>query len=348
MKSAGKRRSNSVLRSRTGSGTAPPASTPESNHASSTGSTRRAPARSHSGHVDGDVVDVRAGAGRGRRGRGPASSASSATEPTQVSCAAVVAAPDRERRAPEAVARQRPVDVVLEPVAEAPVLDVLGVPADRLVLAQQRVLVRGGAREPRGLGPVDRAACRSASSAGTSACSRRRCTSRPAAASASMSAGSASFTNCPACAGTDVGRTAPRRSTGLSIGRPSRSATSRSISPNAGARCTMPEPSSMVTKSSATTRTRAVGRRAAGSRTGARSAARRARRPRPARRPRRRRRARGDARRGQHEVAAAVAARTRTYSTSGPTAARDVRDSVHGVVVHTRRSKSRSTTGKRT
>ena len=38
----------------------------------------------------------------------------------------------------------------------------------------------------------------------------------------------------------------------------------------------------------------------------------------------------------------------RTYSTSGPTAAPTFETSVHGVVVHTRRSKSRSTTGKRT
>ena len=42
--------------------------------------------------------------------------------------------------------------------------------------------------------------------------------------------------------------------TGLSVGSPSASATSRSTSPNAGARCTMPEPSSTVTKSAATTR----------------------------------------------------------------------------------------------
>ena len=69
--------------------------------------------------------------------------------------AAVVAAPHREGRAPEAVARQRPVDVVLQPVAEAPVLDVRRVPPDGLVLAQQLVLVRGGACEPRGLRPVD-------------------------------------------------------------------------------------------------------------------------------------------------------------------------------------------------
>ncbi len=39
---------------------------------------------------------------------------------------------------------------------------------------------------------------------------------------------------------------------------------------------------------------------------------------------------------------------TRTYSTSGPTAAPTFDTSVHGVVVHTNRSKSRSTTGKRT
>ena len=56
----------------------------------------------------------------------------------------------------------------------------------------------------------------------------------------------------------------------------------------------------------------------------------------------------GDARRRHHEVAPAVALRTRTYSTSGPTAAPTFETSVHGVVVHTRRSKSRSTTGKRT
>ena len=39
--------------------------------------------------------------------------------------AAVGAAPHRQRRAPVALARQRPVDVALQPVAEAPVLDVL-------------------------------------------------------------------------------------------------------------------------------------------------------------------------------------------------------------------------------
>ena len=66
-------------------------------------------------------------------------SRSSATEPTHSTCAAagVGAAPDRQRRAPVAVARERPVDVVLQPFAEAAVLDVLGVPADRLVVGEQ-------------------------------------------------------------------------------------------------------------------------------------------------------------------------------------------------------------------
>ena len=68
---------------------------------------------------------------------------------------AVVTSPHRQRSSPEAVARERPVDVVLEPVTEATVLDVLGVPSDRLVLAEQVVLACRSAREPCGLCPVD-------------------------------------------------------------------------------------------------------------------------------------------------------------------------------------------------
>ena len=60
----------------------------------------------------------------------------------------VGAAPDRQRRAPVAVAAERPVDVVLQPFAEAAVLDVLGVPADRLVVGQQLVLDLGGGDVP--------------------------------------------------------------------------------------------------------------------------------------------------------------------------------------------------------
>ncbi len=68
---------------------------------------------------------------------------------------AVVASPDGNRRAPVTVARERPVDVVLEPVAETAVLDVFGVPVDGLVLREEVGLVRRRAREPGGLGPVD-------------------------------------------------------------------------------------------------------------------------------------------------------------------------------------------------
>ena len=67
----------------------------------------------------------------------------------------VRAAPHRQRRAPVALARQRPVDVALEPVAEAPVLDVLGVPVDRLVGGQQPVLDLAGGDVPGRLGVVE-------------------------------------------------------------------------------------------------------------------------------------------------------------------------------------------------
>src|SRR5262249_48937670 len=52
-------------------------------------------------------------------------------------------------------ARERPVDVVLEPFAEAAVLDVLGVPADRLVAGEQLVLVARGGDVPARLGVVE-------------------------------------------------------------------------------------------------------------------------------------------------------------------------------------------------
>ena len=67
----------------------------------------------------------------------------------------LVAAPDRQAGAPVALARESPVHVVLEPVAEAPVLDVVGVPLDRLVGREQLVLDLGGAHVPVGLGVVD-------------------------------------------------------------------------------------------------------------------------------------------------------------------------------------------------
>ena len=67
----------------------------------------------------------------------------------------VVAAPHRQRRAPVALARQRPVDVALQPVAEAAVLDVVGVPVDGLVGGQQLVLDLAGGDVPGGLGVVE-------------------------------------------------------------------------------------------------------------------------------------------------------------------------------------------------
>ena len=68
---------------------------------------------------------------------------------------AVLAAPDRQRRAPVALARDRPVDVVLQPAPEAPVLDVLRVPVDGLVGGQQAVAQLRGADVPGRLGVVE-------------------------------------------------------------------------------------------------------------------------------------------------------------------------------------------------
>ena len=64
-------------------------------------------------------------------------------------------APHRQRRAPVALARDRPVDVVLQPLAHAAVLDVLRVPVDRLVGGQQAVAQRRGADVPGRLGVVE-------------------------------------------------------------------------------------------------------------------------------------------------------------------------------------------------
>ena len=67
---------------------------------------------------------------------------------------ALAAAPDRQGRAPVAAARERPVDVVVQPVAVAAPLDRVGVPRGLLVLAQQRVLDLRGPDVPGRLGVV--------------------------------------------------------------------------------------------------------------------------------------------------------------------------------------------------
>ena len=68
---------------------------------------------------------------------------------------AVLAAPDGQRRAPVALARDRPVDVVLQPLAEAPVLDVRRVPGDGLVGGEQALAHRRRADVPGRLGVVE-------------------------------------------------------------------------------------------------------------------------------------------------------------------------------------------------
>ena len=55
--------------------------------------------------------------------------------------------PDRERRAPPALAADRPVDVVPEEVAHAPVADVLGLPPDLRVVGDDLVLLAARADE---------------------------------------------------------------------------------------------------------------------------------------------------------------------------------------------------------
>ncbi len=67
----------------------------------------------------------------------------------------VRAPPDRQRGAPVAVAGQRPVDVVGQPVPVAAVLDRVGVPVGSLVLREQLVLDRGRADVPGRQGVVE-------------------------------------------------------------------------------------------------------------------------------------------------------------------------------------------------
>ena len=61
----------------------------------------------------------------------------------------VVGLPHRDRAAPEAVAGDRPVAGVLQPLAELAVLDVVGDPADLLVERDQALLDLGHLDEPR-------------------------------------------------------------------------------------------------------------------------------------------------------------------------------------------------------
>ena len=110
-------------------------------------------------------------------------------------CRRTVASPHRNRRAPESVARDRPVAGVLEPLAESAVANVLGHPGDRLVVREQALLQRGDAHEPGADGAVDQRpiaapAVRIVVPVVTASNSRRRSASR------ATIAGTASNTAC--------------------------------------------------------------------------------------------------------------------------------------------------------
>ena len=62
--------------------------------------------------------------------------------------AGLVAVPDRQRRAPVALAGEGPIDVGFEEIAEAAVFDVLGEPVDLGVVGEHLVLELGRADEP--------------------------------------------------------------------------------------------------------------------------------------------------------------------------------------------------------
>ncbi len=78
-----------------------------------------------------------------------------AADALHVAAARRVALPDGQGGGPVAVPAQGPVHVVLQPLAEAPISDVLRHPVDLLVQGHQPVLVLAGADVPGLLGPVD-------------------------------------------------------------------------------------------------------------------------------------------------------------------------------------------------
>ena len=68
---------------------------------------------------------------------------------------AILADPDGQRRAPIALAGEAPVDHILQEIAHAAVLDVVGHPVDGLVVGQQAVAQLGHADEPGGARVID-------------------------------------------------------------------------------------------------------------------------------------------------------------------------------------------------
>ena len=69
--------------------------------------------------------------------------------------ARLVTHPDRQRRAPVALARQCPVDVGLEEISESPVANVFGQPANLAIVGEHPILELGRANEPALAGILD-------------------------------------------------------------------------------------------------------------------------------------------------------------------------------------------------
>ncbi len=103
--------------------------------------------------IERDIVDERAV--RIQRGQVPTGELGKFLARADAHLVILRASPDRQRRAPIALARQRPVDVVLQPVAVTAVLDGLRMPRGRLVLGEQLLLDRGRPDVPRRLGVVE-------------------------------------------------------------------------------------------------------------------------------------------------------------------------------------------------
>ncbi len=103
---------------------------------------------------EGDRVDVRAVRVQARLvGAGQFGQLGEGADAGEV---VVLAAPDRQRCAPVAVAGQRPVDVVVQPVAVPAVLDRVREPVGVLVLREETVLDLRGADVPGGLRVVEK------------------------------------------------------------------------------------------------------------------------------------------------------------------------------------------------
>ena len=172
MKSAGIALAERALRARTGSGAARTASRPSRTtrrsppaRAASDGRSRARPSSSSCGHAN----SISSTNGRWWSPSSCAGALLQLLEGADHVHVPALAAPHRQRRAPVALARERPVDVVRQPVAEAPVLDVRRVPLHRLVRRQQLARAASWWRCTTTVSRSRAAACRSASSADRSA-----------------------------------------------------------------------------------------------------------------------------------------------------------------------------------